>query len=340
MLSAILCAGSLPVAAHHNDNPWSFNLYFENDLFAESDQNYTNGIRMSWVSPDVSSYETDSRIPGWLRQVNDQLHFFHDLRDRKKLARNLVFSVGQLMYTPETIDASELLEDERPYAGFLYTTIAYHTRSRDQLDTVGVTVGVVGPAAYAHEAQDFIHDLRGFEKFAGWDNQLENELGLQFLYEHKHRLFAAPVGAGLSHDLIGHSGISLGNVSTYLNFGAEYRIGWQLPDDFGTSAVRPAGDNSAPGRGDPRLRSGGFSGLHGFIAFDARVVGRDIFLDGNTFEHSHSVEKENLVADIAAGVSFTAGHWKVSYAKVFRTREFKQQPHSHSYGSLSVSYSW
>ncbi|TQV71824.1 lipid A deacylase LpxR family protein [Exilibacterium tricleocarpae] len=337
---SLLSLAGPPAAAHHNSDPWSLNLYFENDLFAESDQNYTNGIRASWVSPDLSSYETDPRIPKWLRQVNDKLHFFHDLRDRKKLSRNLVFSAGQLIYTPADIEARELVKDERPYAGFLYTGIEYHTRSRDQLDTVGVTFGIVGPGAYAREAQDFIHDLRGFDKFQGWDNQLRNEPALQISYEHKHRLFDKPLGRGLAHDLIGHSGINLGNVAAYLNVGVEYRIGWRLPDDFGTSAVRPGGDNSAPGRIDPRLSSSGFSGLHGFISLDTRIVGRDIFLDGNTFKNSHSVDKEVLVADISTGVSFTAGHWKVSYARVFRTREFKKQPHSHNYGSLSVSYSW
>lgn len=323
-----------------DSDPWTLNVYFENDLFAESDQNYTNGIRFSWVSPDVSSYETDPRVPEWLRDINDKLHFFHQLKDSEQLTRNLVVSAGQLMYTPETIDATQLLVDERPYAGFLYADIAYHIRSEDQLDTVGITLGIVGPAALGKEAQDFIHDLRGFDKFQGWDNQLENELGIQILYEHKHRLFKHRLFGPLSHDLIGHSGISLGNVATYLNFGAEYRFGWQLPTDFGTSAVRPGGDNSAPGRNDPRLNQPGFSGFHGFISFDTRLIGRDIFLDGNTFRDSHSVDKEPVVADLSVGVSFTVNRWKVSFAKVFRTREFKKQPHSHSYGSLSLSYSW
>jgi hypothetical protein len=58
--------------------PWTLNVYFENDLFGETDQNYTNGIRFSWVSPDLSSYETDPSLPHWLRQANDRLHFFHD----------------------------------------------------------------------------------------------------------------------------------------------------------------------------------------------------------------------------------------------------------------------
>lgn len=335
-------------SASHNSEPWTLNVYFENDLFAESDQNYTNGIRFSWVSPDLSSYDEDPALPPWLRKVNDELEFLHDLKGRDRLSRNLVVSLGQLMYTPSTIEASHLLEDERPYAGFLYSEFAYHTRSRDHLDTIGLTLGIVGPSARAHETQDWIHDLRGFEKFNGWDNQLEDELGVQLFYEHKRRLLDKPLTdkpnpglwADLSHDLIWHRGISLGNVATYLNFGVEYRIGWRLPSDFGTSAVRPAGDNSAPGRHDPRLKHAGFSGLHFFFSSDVRLVGRDIFLDGNTFKDSHSVDKERVVADLSAGVSLTAGHWKLSYARVFRTREFREQPHNHNYGSLSISYSW
>jgi hypothetical protein len=30
----------------------------------------------------------------------------------------------------------------------------------------------------------------------------------------------------------------------------------------------------------------------------------------------------------------------VSYAKVFRTREFEEQRNTHQYGSLSITYSW
>ncbi|MAS41337.1 MAG: hypothetical protein CMK33_06440 [Porticoccaceae bacterium] len=80
-------------------------------------------------------------------------------------------------------------------------------------------------------------------------------------------------------------------------------------------------------------------GVHAFLAIDTRLVARDIFLDGNTFKDSHSVDSKPLVADAYAGVSFLAGRWKISYAQVFRTREFDGQPHHHEYGSLSLSYS-
>ncbi|RLA41731.1 MAG: lipid A deacylase LpxR family protein [Gammaproteobacteria bacterium] len=324
---------------HDQPVPWTFNVFFENDLFGETDQNYTNGLRISWVSPDTSTLANEPLFPNWLQKLNQQLRFFNRIDD--ELEHNVVLTLGQLMFTPTSTARYDLVVDERPYAGYLFGGIAYHTRSDNQLDIVELNIGIVGPAALAHESQDFIHDLRGFEKYNGWDNQLRNELGLQLIYEHKEKIFKGNVVGTIHHDFIAHGGASLGNVATYLNIGGEYRIGWQLPDDFGTSAVRTGGDNSTPGRHDYRRLSpdGLFHSLHAFFSMDGRLVARDIFLDGNTFRDSHSVDKETAVADFSLGLSFITGRWKVAFAHVFRTREFKQQPHHHKYGSLSLSYS-
>tara|TARA_R110002124_G_scaffold41367_1_gene128270 strand:+ start:13126 stop:14160 length:1035 start_codon:yes stop_codon:yes gene_type:complete len=316
----------------------TINLYLENDLFGETDQHYTNGIRFSCVSQDLSSYLKDPDLPDWVREANHRLRFFHSLKDAETLQRNLVISAGQLIFTPGEKDISTLIEDDRPYAGYLYLGFAYHTRDQEQLDTLELNVGMVGPASLAEEAQDLIHDIRDIDKFQGWDHQLENELGLQLVYEHKRRYKLAKQWP--NQDAIVHAGGSLGNVATYLNFGAEYRIGWQLPEDFGTAALRPGGDNSAPGRGDRRRCRLPICGLHAFISFDTRLVARDIFLDGNTFEDSHRVDRRPVVGDAAVGFSFLLSGWKVSYAKVFRTREFEEQRNTHQYGSLSITYSW
>lgn len=329
-----------PSPALATDAPWTASLYFENDLFGETDQNYTNGIRMSWISPDTTSFENDPDFPDWLRTFNHRLRYFHD--DGDDLEHNLVLSLGQLMYTPSDTETRAPVPDQRPYAGYLYAGIAYHTRDEKALDVVELNLGIVGPSAQGEAAQDAIHDLRGFEKYNGWDNQLKDEPALLLVYEHKQRLFRRPLRGNLAHDFIAHAGLALGNVATYANVGGEYRVGWDLPDDFGTSAVRPGGDNSAPGKNGPRRRHRArpIYGLHVFVSVDARVVARDIFLDGNTYKSSLDVDKEHEVADISAGISFLSGRWKVSYASVIRTREFKQQPHHHKYGSLSLSYSF
>ena len=356
-LACCLTSSLVPLDVSASDEAWTTNVYFENDLFGETDQNYTNGIRVSWVSPDTASYYDDPEFPAWVRAINRKLRFFN--RDDDDLQHNLVISLGQLIYTPSNIEATEVIPDERPYAAYLYAGFAYHTRSKELLDTVEINLGVIGPAAQGQEAQDLIHDIRNFDKFEGWDNQLNNEPALTLIYEHKRRWQpqAFSKNGRLEHDFIAHSGISLGNIASYVNVGGEYRIGWDLPNDFGTSAVRSGGDNSAPGRGDLRRRgqhsrnhhttrptkrhtkSAAIYGLHAFVSTDVRWVARDIFLDGNSFRNSHSVTKEKLVADISSGLSFLTGAWKISFAWVIRTREFKQQPHHHKYGSLSLSYS-
>jgi hypothetical protein len=319
---------------------WTLNLYLENDLFSNTDEGYTNGVRASWVSPDLEDYLEDETLPGWLRSVNKRLTFFH--KSRKGLQRNVIFSLGQTLYTPSDLDRTDLIVDDRPYAGWLFLSLGYQTRNDLQLDTLETRLGVVGPAARGREAQDFIHDLRGFKKFRGWDNQLSNEAGVMFIWEHKRKL--RPVyfeNSRFGFDAIGHSGVALGNVGTYVNFGAEVRVGWSIPDDFGTSALRPGGDNSAPySVWDPTIEGRRRWGMHVFASFNTQLVAHDIFLDGNTLQNSHSVDKNHIVVEGAVGFSFIYGGSKISYAQIFRSKEYNLQPNSHAYGSLAFSYTF
>ena len=99
--------------------------------------------------------------------------------------------------------------------------------------------GIIGPAAQAEEAHNFIHDLRDLEKAGGWSNQLDNEPGLALIYERKWRPLKSDNSTGFGYDVITHAGAAVGNVFTYANAGVETRIGWNLPGDFGTSYIRP-----------------------------------------------------------------------------------------------------
>ena len=329
--------------SHAEDEaPWTFNFYFENDLFAETDQSYTNGLRFSLVSPNLTSFQNDERLPIWVRELNQHLAFMDPTQETNHpLQRNIVLSVAQQIYTPEDIERTTTDINDRPYAGWLYGGIAYHSRTNKKMNTAELNLGIIGPWSFAQEAQDLIHDIRGFDKFNGWDNQLKNEPGIQLIFEHKNRISRGSITPLIDYDLILHAGGSIGNVATYANGGGELRLGWNLPQDFGTSALRRGGDNSAPGIGDGRYQRGSRNqnlGVHAFIATDGRWVLRDIFLDGNTFRDSHSVDKEALVGETAFGVAALYHGWKISYARVHRSKEFKGQPEGHSYGSLSLSY--
>lgn len=320
---------------------WSANLYLENDLFGGTDQNYTNGLRLSLISPNLASYRDDPALPPILNRVNNRLDRLFGFN--KGLTRNVVVSFGQSIYTPADKQSQALIVDDRPYAGYLYFGLGYHSRSTDTLHSAELNIGMVGPSAAGEWAQNTVHDIRNIEKFNGWDNQLHDEPVLQLGYEFKRkRLQASLFDAGLSQDLITHIGAAFGSVAIYVNSGAEYRVGWHLPEDFGTSAVRPGGDNSAPGAGDRRLTHAAsrLNGFHLFFAVDTRIVARDIFLDGNTWQQSHRVDKEHFVADVRLGVSASVKRWKLSYAQIVETKRFQLQQHHHEYGSLSISYTF
>lgn len=341
LLLACLVTLSPPSRAQQDDEPWSLNFFLENDLFANTDLNYTNGVRFSAISPDLDSFEDPNGLPyPWVEKLSDLLTFAQPSRTGSTtdpVRQNMVLSLGQLMFTPTDKYRQTLDADDRPYAGYLYLGIGYHARTSETLHSTEFDIGVVGPAALARQAQDLVHDIRGLDKFRGWDNQLKNEPAFQLVFERKRKQGKARLAVlnSLEMEIISHWGASIGNVASYLNGGGEFRLGWDLPDDFGTSTLRPGGDNNTPTTGqdgDTPLR------IQGFVAADMRLLANNIFLDGNTFRDSHSVHRKDGVADIALGIAGTWKRFRFAYAHIYRSKEFSKQRKAQFYGSLSLSY--
>ena len=331
LLAALLLPASVLAEADQH-NPWAQSIFFENDLFDGTDSNYTNGVKYSLISPDLSPHAKQGLMP---RKVLELIHKIPYLRDSgPEYSHRAEFSFGQNMYTPSDTDRTDLVSDDRPYAGWSYVGLAYHRRTEfvqhlDFLDSVELQLGIVGPQAYAKETQDLVHDLRGIDRAEGWDNQLKNEPGLVVAFERKW-LFYPDVTGALAADAIVHAGGAVGNVATYLNSGLEIRYGLNLPRSFGVSLIRPAGSTLFKPARKPSV--------YLFGAVDGRYVVRDIFLDGNTFTDSHSIDKKDWVADLAAGVTFSYGNLMLTYTHVTRTREFDGQDDVHHFGSMTLSF--
>lgn len=314
------------------DLPPTVNLRVDNDLFggAHQDQGYTNGVLLTFVSPNLKDYTDDPCLPRMARLVNRYLRW---IQPQEFDQQNMIFTVGQALYTPKDFTRKDLIKDDRPYAAALAVNFGYNARKGDSLRTTQLMLGWVGPSARGEQVQNAVHSVLGDEKFEGWKNQIRDEPVFMLLHERMRR-FAWGAGEKWSWDAITHYGGALGTFKTHINGGAEMRFGRYLPDDFGSTPLRPAGENTAPSR---EIHPGGVFRFHGFVSTDVRWVGRDITLDGNTWKHSHSVDKRNWVGYVGYGVALMKGRWKFALAQYHSTREFDGQPEPPVFGSFTIS---
>lgn len=295
-------------------------LSYENDIFAGGDNNYTNGVRISYFSPEDD-------VPKLLSNAAGLVPFYPD-QGRSRWG----FAIGQSMYSPDNITLVNPPVDDQPYAGWLYGTATLITDTGKTLDTFQVTAGVVGPASGAEGVQRFIHKMIDSPKPRGWNYQLKNEPGLVLGYQRKWRNLYQLSPTGLGFDLSPSVGANLGNVFTNAGVGMLARIGYDLPSDYGPPLIQPS-----LGGSDFFMPVEKF-GWYVFGGLEGNAVARNIFLDGNTFTDSRSVDKKPLVGGAQLGIAFTFPTARVAYTHVFRTDEFDTQRKPNQYGALTVSF--
>ncbi|MEW6719505.1 MAG: lipid A deacylase LpxR family protein [Thermodesulfobacteriota bacterium] len=298
----------------------TLSVVFENDVFYNNDRQYTSGLLFLWV-PD-----REASPQGWARKAARLLPW---VPENGRFAPG--YSFGQSIFTAKNLGAPVPFITDRPYAGWLYGSAGLNVRSDESFDRFQFFLGAIGPASLAEETQEALHVLLGSEKAQGWDFQLGNEPGAFVTYRHGWRGLLAKTMSGKRLDFTPHAGGALGNVFTYGNAGFTVRYGRNLPDDDGPPRIQPG----LQGWGDFSPADGFRWYLYGGV--DARAVARDVFLDGNTFRGSRSVEREPLVCDFEAGFVLAWSRYRLSFANVLRTREFTTQDKHNTFGALTFS---
>ena len=227
--------------------------------------------------------------------------------------------LGQLFFVPEDIASPVPSPRDRPYAGWLYAGAATETlyldadsaRRRDQRARVELGVGIVGPSSRADDVQIQWHEAFGLTDPKGWHTQLRDEPTLLLAVQRDLRLWFGDAGDAHEWDASGHLDWNLGNVRTSANVGALVRFGKHLPRDFGFRS-----------RPDPDDGAGGGSL---FMFGDAHAIARDLFLDGNTWKDSPSVDKEPFVLEGGLGLDADLAGFQVRFGHLWRSPEFELQ---------------
>jgi hypothetical protein len=305
-----------------------FSLQAENDLFGGgTDRHFTHGTRLHCLTAPIH----------WISALADKLPWFDvekakDEPDATIQARAGI-SLGQSIFTPEDISRTDLIARERPYAGWLYVGFGLvASQGSNRYDQLELNLGVVGPSSLAEDVQKEWHHIFGLRRPNGWSHQLADEPAAVLFYEQARRFEPRNWLFKLKVDGIPHFGGALGNVFTYGAAGFTVRIGPDLHKDFGPPRIRP----SLPGAGFFHKASGLSWYLFGGV--EGRLVARNIFLDGNTFEESHSVDKKIAVGDIQAGAAIQYRRMRLTYTQTWRSKEYDSQDQADSFGAMSASY--
>jgi hypothetical protein len=295
----------------------------ENDnLGGGTDQFYSSGVRLSW-------FNVNTQVPDSIIRIASLIPVF-SINETTSTS----FSIGQNIFTPANIRLRQNQPDDRPWAGFLYGSVGLATLEDNHLDELELTLGIVGPEALGEQSQKFIHHhISNSPTPKGWRNQLDFEPGFVVSWQRRWPLFWYRDLGDFRLSAAPTINVSLGNIYTYagggmtLTFGPYQHILQDIPP-----RIRP----SIPGTGFFHVPDQDWSWFL-FAGVDGRAVGRNIFLDGNTFSDSPSVDKKIFVGDATAGLALTFDDYRISYAINARSEEFAGQDARSVFGSITLS---
>ena len=316
ILPFVLPMGLLPTMALADDSALSVKL--ENDGFASSDDgHFTSGFELNWMfTPEPQSWtqRLATALPDSLIGEADRASY------------RLVHQI----YTPNVIERRDLIEDDRPYAGLVYGGVSLYEDKAvgrwQQATDLHLDVGLVGPSSQADSIQREVHRVTDSDRPRGWRNQLGDEAILNLTMRRQWWQDAPLAGKQFSH---GPSvGAALGNLYTYASAG--YSVRWG-DDAQGIPTLTPN-----PGS---RHQLNGTSGWQWYLFANVEgyYMAQNLTLDGNTFRDSHSVDRNEWVAEASAGLALAWDAWQVTYAAVQRTREFDGQDEQDTFGAVTLT---
>lgn len=142
-----------------------FRWNYDNDYFAATDENYTQGYSFELVTPFFKK--------------NPANFLFLKPKDSETRYGLAMEHIG---FTPDKYELPEIQVGDRPFAAAIYLKsfiIATDTITNSRF-TSSLNIGMIGPAAFGGEMQIGIHEATGNKTPRGWGNQVKNDVVLNY----------------------------------------------------------------------------------------------------------------------------------------------------------------
>ena len=284
---------------------------------------------MTWAGR--VSYTPNSSNPDWFQWLRPFL-IWTDQRSPVKVS----YSVEMEALTPNST-AKARGEAARPHAGHLAfdarVAVAEPLSGRQQqIEQYDFVVGLVGPASGAQLVHNEFHDIISTETDP-WD-EIKSELILNLNYEYGRRFFLLEPRNPVNVEFHPYAGVALGNALTYGSLGLSLRFGGNLDRDLGAPRQRLllSGENFA--------EPGDYWVWNVSLGMEGRAMAHSVFINGNAFRDTASVDSKDFVYDVQLGFEVGYGANRLSIMNVYRSREFKGQKRATEFIRMAASTSF
>ncbi len=282
-----------------------FRIHYENDYFSTTDIYYTQGINLEYINPAIGNFFSSKLL----------VH---------PAAKEVKFGIAleHEGFTPTSISYPEILVGDRPFASCLFLktfSIANDSARRERISS-SLSAGAIGPIAHGKEMQETIHRWINDTQPLGWENQIQNDLILNYELEYERGLFASSD----YFSLLGKVGARVGTLNTKAFTGVIMMAG--LFDDPFTNFSKPKRKNQVYLYAEPLLN----------------IVGYDATLQGGLFNRSSpytisSKEITRLVFQGTVGIVFKINTLQLEYFQSYLTKEFKTGG-THLWGGIRITW--
>lgn len=293
----------------------------DNDVFNTrgrgTDRYYTNGIR-------IDVYYTKHTAPKFLSKLLVPLNNSSDN----------IYAIGltQQIFTPSDIQRTDVIVNERPYAGLLYGshTLVSADYEKKQRLTTEIVIGVLGPASLAGETQTWVHEQIGAATPKGWANQVKNDIILSYQVRYE-KLMLEP-----SKDLevIGILEGNAGTLSNNLTGGLLFRAG--VFNSYFSNYEKPGAKESSSTSTPYKKFQFLFFLRPSFTTFmDNSTLQGGYFTGKNSVQTIKTDDLTRYYLDFEAG--FVIGHKRVglSLSQRLRTAQYTDAP-VQQFGNLTL----
>lgn len=284
----------------------TFTFSLDNDGVFGVDQDYTNGLFLSYYSNEFAPHYLMTPIANSFGTFQGSA------------GHRWGFTLGQTIYTPENIDATEPEVDERPYAGVLFGQFDFANISSHRVDKYGLFIGATGPGSLADIAQDFIHGITNSTEPEGWEYQVKDKMLYNFDFETHNALIRSRSFAGLEHEIKNVSRVMIGNYRSEVATGMMWRWGSGLDGSVGAS--RMTIENSF----NPGLMMQGSHGAHIFAGVEGRYRFNDITIDGPVPDEVYPTNVENWQATATVGAVWYGKSFGAALSAAAKTPDYKE----------------